>query len=166
MSSEQEEESDYEVEEIIKHRKTSSGYTYYLKWKGFPSSANTWEKEKNLACPELLKKYWDDIKAQEGKKKQKKRSLAKRAKKKKLSKEKVNNMNILACRKDYNDEFIFLIEKPNGKKEEYNMDYLKVKYKSVLIRYFESIILTTSTINVKSTQISNKKNPSESHDNN
>ena len=59
---EEEIESDiYEVEKIIRH-KDRSGIRYYeIKWKGYPESENTWEKESNLNCHTLLKEYLDKI---------------------------------------------------------------------------------------------------------
>jgi hypothetical protein len=30
---------------------------YLLKWKGYPSSRNTWEKAEVMSCPELVKKF-------------------------------------------------------------------------------------------------------------
>jgi hypothetical protein len=39
---------EYEVEEIIKHRNRGRGHQYWVKWKGYPHSENTWESESNL----------------------------------------------------------------------------------------------------------------------
>ena len=40
----------YEVEKIISHRRkaSGSGFEYYLKWKGYPDSENSWEPEENV----------------------------------------------------------------------------------------------------------------------
>jgi hypothetical protein len=48
----------YEVEAILKHRRRHGSLHYYLKWKGYPESENTWEAESNLTCPDLLAAYW------------------------------------------------------------------------------------------------------------
>ncbi|KAF4524665.1 hypothetical protein B566_EDAN012247 [Ephemera danica] len=53
-----EEEPIYEVEEILKSRRRNGQYQYYLRWKGFDESYNTWEPEENLYSPELLEEYW------------------------------------------------------------------------------------------------------------
>jgi hypothetical protein len=41
-------EPEYEVEEIIKHRNRGRGHQYWVKWKGYPHLENTWESESNL----------------------------------------------------------------------------------------------------------------------
>jgi hypothetical protein len=41
-------EPEYEVEEIVKHRHMGQGNQYLIKWKGYPHSENTWEPERNL----------------------------------------------------------------------------------------------------------------------
>ncbi|KAI1291702.1 Chromobox -like protein 5 [Halotydeus destructor] len=50
-----EEEEVYEVEEILKKRKTKDGFVeYYLKWKGFGMEDCTWEAADSLECQELI----------------------------------------------------------------------------------------------------------------
>jgi hypothetical protein len=45
----------HEVEAIISHKRNSLGnLLFLLKWKKFPDSENTWEKEEHLQCPGLL----------------------------------------------------------------------------------------------------------------
>ena len=57
----EEDEEEYVVEKILKHRTTKKGETeYFLKWKGFPPEENTWEPAKNLNCPELIEVYEKD----------------------------------------------------------------------------------------------------------
>jgi hypothetical protein len=41
-------EEEWEVEAIIKHKRTRWGIRYRVKWKGYPSSENSWEPESNL----------------------------------------------------------------------------------------------------------------------
>ena len=49
---------EYEVEAIISHRKSGKGRAFLVKWKGYSSSENTWEPERNLSnAKELLKRY-------------------------------------------------------------------------------------------------------------
>ena len=52
----------YEVEKILNHKVTKGIIYYKLKWKGFPMSQCTWEKESNLDCKALLDEYWKNIK--------------------------------------------------------------------------------------------------------
>jgi chromobox protein 5 len=48
-------DDEYTVERIIKKRISKAGtLEYYLKWKGWPESDNTWEPVEHLACEALL----------------------------------------------------------------------------------------------------------------
>jgi hypothetical protein len=52
-------EEEYEVERIINHRRhgRSRVLQYFVKWKGYPESDNTWEPADQVHAPELLKGY-------------------------------------------------------------------------------------------------------------
>ena len=52
-------EEEYEVEDIIADRTHRRIRQYLIKWKGYPSSENTWVNAKDLHAPELLKDYHD-----------------------------------------------------------------------------------------------------------
>ena len=49
---------EYEVEEILKHRKRGRGYQYLIKWKNYPMGERTWEPKRHLThVKELLDRY-------------------------------------------------------------------------------------------------------------
>lgn len=48
---------EYEVERICGHKVEGSQTFYYVKWKGYNVSENTWEPEKTVSCPELIDEY-------------------------------------------------------------------------------------------------------------
>jgi hypothetical protein len=49
---------EYEVEEILKHRKRGRGYQYLIKWKNYPLSERTWEPTRHLThVKKLLDRY-------------------------------------------------------------------------------------------------------------
>ena len=52
-------EEEYEVEKIIDMKQMGRGRkTYYLvKWKGYPTSDNSWEPQENIHADELIKEF-------------------------------------------------------------------------------------------------------------
>lgn len=60
-----EEEEEYSVEKIIEKRVVKGKTEYYLKWKGYPDSENTWEPVGNLDCPELIEEFEANLKKKE-----------------------------------------------------------------------------------------------------
>lgn len=47
----------YEVETILKKKTEYDTTKYLVKWKDYPDSFNTWEKESNFSCPELIAEF-------------------------------------------------------------------------------------------------------------
>jgi len=51
-------EAEYEIEAITSHKKWGRGYRYFIKWREYPTSDNTWEPLSNLKnAQEILKEY-------------------------------------------------------------------------------------------------------------
>jgi hypothetical protein len=49
---------EYEVEEILKHRKRGRGFQYLVKWKNYPMGERTWEPRRHLThAKKLLDRY-------------------------------------------------------------------------------------------------------------
>ncbi|XP_029362355.1 histone-lysine N-methyltransferase SUV39H1 isoform X3 [Echeneis naucrates] len=53
--------NEYEVEFLCDYKKTKVEEFYFVKWKGFPESDNTWEPKRNLRCPKLMKQFHLDL---------------------------------------------------------------------------------------------------------
>ena len=52
----------YEVEKILQHRDLPDGNREYkVQWKDYPPSHATWEPKQLLNCPDLVTKYWMEI---------------------------------------------------------------------------------------------------------
>ncbi|KAH6576816.1 hypothetical protein BASA62_001198 [Batrachochytrium salamandrivorans] len=61
-------EEEFEVERIIKHRKHQGVEQFYIKWKGYPDSDNTWEPVDVVDAPELVQKFWETMASSKAKK--------------------------------------------------------------------------------------------------
>lgn len=46
----------YEVEALLNHKEVHETH-YFVQWKGFDQTHNSWERESNLFCRSVLKKY-------------------------------------------------------------------------------------------------------------
>src|SRR5258708_4752600 len=71
---------EYEVEHLVNHRRHGRSRTlqYFMKWKGYPKSDNTWEPAQNIHAPDLLKKYHQRYPLQDKSKRKSKRKASSR----------------------------------------------------------------------------------------
>lgn len=52
----------YEVQYIIKHKKTLDKYEFLVKWKKYTKDHNSWVKENDFIEKDIINKYWKSIK--------------------------------------------------------------------------------------------------------
>lgn len=48
---------EFEVEKLLNHRGSKGKREFLVRWKGFNSEEDSWQKEQNLSCPKILKQY-------------------------------------------------------------------------------------------------------------
>lgn len=54
-------EDDYEVQLIVDEKTEKSQKLYLVRWKGWSPDNDTWEPESSLNCPDLIKKFQDNL---------------------------------------------------------------------------------------------------------
>ena len=57
----QAEQDIYEVESVVDHRGEPGHFEYRVKWKGSPSSENTWEPAHNFIDTQCIRDYWKRV---------------------------------------------------------------------------------------------------------
>ncbi|XP_020286876.1 chromobox protein homolog 5-like isoform X2 [Pseudomyrmex gracilis] len=58
-------EDEYEVEKLVNLRTIKGRRQFLVRWKGYGESADTWENEKDLNCPNLIQEYLEEEKDKE-----------------------------------------------------------------------------------------------------
>lgn len=153
---------EFAVEKILDKRLRGNKVEYYLKWKGFPDSENSWEPKENLDCPELIALFEESRKPKsedkgEAEKKSKvttdsPQSVQKKMKKKADEGPKGFDRGLEADRiigaTDVNGELQFLIQwKGSDVKDLVQAKVANVKCPQVVIKFYEERLTWCSCTN-------------------
>lgn len=55
--SKQAEKNEYEVDSLLDHKRKDGHMCYLIRWKGYDPEFDTWERESNLRCTNILNRY-------------------------------------------------------------------------------------------------------------
>lgn len=102
-------DDDYEVEDIIDHKKERGKNVFLIRWKGFEAASDTWEPESTLSCPAIVSKYKKENMADEPVAKKSSKSPKKEKKEKKVKQPKKEKPD-----KDYEVQLIVGEKKEKG----------------------------------------------------
>ncbi|EFN79054.1 Chromobox protein-like protein 5 [Harpegnathos saltator] len=115
---------EYEVDMIISHRTIKGRRQFLIRWKGYNSSSDSWENEKDLHCPKLIEEFLANEKDEKEKAKAKltKTDKSKKTKTKKQTENDEQNIKEVSTDKEGLKEFEVerIIEvhfKKNGKRD-------------------------------------------------
>ncbi|KAL6425574.1 hypothetical protein ACFW04_009609 [Cataglyphis niger] len=115
---------EYEVETLIDVRASKGNRQFLVRWKGYGESADTWENEKDLNCPQLIEKFLANEEEQETKStktgltKTDKSKKSKASPKKQNENDEQNNKDDKETLKEFEVEKIIEVRfKKNGTKE-------------------------------------------------
>ncbi|XP_029663832.1 chromobox protein homolog 3-like [Formica exsecta] len=115
---------EYEVEKLLEVRASKGNRQFLVRWKGYGESADTWENEKDLNCPQLIEKFLAKEEEQEtkspktGSTKTDKSKKSKGSPKKQNENDEQNNKDDKETLKEFEVEKIIEVRfKKNGMKE-------------------------------------------------
>jgi hypothetical protein len=154
-----EEDAVFEVEAIRSHRTRKNCLQYFLKWKGYPESKNTWANAADLSCPKLLTAYWQERNEsvpQISHSKQSDRSKPRKPRSPKKSEDiwpfDSKLVRILGVTDRCEQNISLYVELNNGEKVVLNSKLVKVHYPLLLARFYEKHITAMPPANGKSSE--------------
>lgn len=52
----------FQVEDILDHKIEDGQKYFYIRWKGYDASADSWQRQRDIKCPALVGKYYEKVK--------------------------------------------------------------------------------------------------------
>ncbi|XP_011183075.1 chromobox protein homolog 1 [Zeugodacus cucurbitae] len=167
------EAGEYSVERIEDKRICNGRTEYFLKWKGYPRSENSWEPVENLDCPDLISAFEESLKT---KKESKKRTSSTpvndtKVKRKAVEEERENRRTMgferglepskILGATDSSGELMFLMKwKGSDEADLVPAIQANVKCPAIVIQFYEER-LTWHTANTEEDRNSTSKEPTE-----